>query len=76
MKTARDTGMATSKVIREVADLLALGYLRYRQRAAGEAARMARESRVGSTSNPLDDVRHRANLRPRDRRISKTETGP
>ena len=59
--------------VRDVAELLALGYVRFRKR---EAARMARASSVGSASNPLDDVRHRANLRPRDRRISKTETGP
>ena len=73
MKTARDTGMATSKVVREVADLLALGYARYRRRAAGEAARMARENSVGPTSNPLDDVAHRALMATGDRR---TETGP
>ena len=73
MKTARDTGMATSKLVREIADLLALGYLRYRQRAAGEAARMARASSVGSASNPLDEVAHRAFMATGD--PQQTETG-
>ena len=55
--------------VRDVAELLALGYVRFRKR---EAARMARASSVGSASNPLDEVAHRAFMATGERR---TETG-
>ena len=75
MKTARDTGMATSKLVRDVADLLALGFLRYRQRAdeAGDTGAGV-EASAETVRKALDDVPRRASLRPGDRRTSKTET--
>jgi hypothetical protein len=53
----------------DVADLLALGYVRYRAR---QAALEARARRVESAQNALDDVPPRATLATGERRTSET----
>ena len=64
--SATPIGTAT---LHDVADLLALGYVRYRAR---QAALEARASRVASAQNPLDDVPPRATFATGERRTSET----
>ena len=51
--TRGTTATAASSHVAEIADLLALGYLRARKR---EAVRLARTRRVRTCSKALDDV--------------------
>ena len=56
--------------IAELAELLALGYLRCRAR---QAAQEARAKRREASEKPLDDVAPEATLVPGERRTSETE---
>jgi len=56
--------------LHDVADLLALGFIRYRRRQLAAAATTAEAPTI--RSNPLDDVVPRAPLATGDRRTSQT----
>ena len=67
--TASGRDAKTTERMHELADLLALGYLRARNR---KAAQVARSRRMQTSSNALDDVPPEATLVPGERRTSET----
>jgi len=59
---------SSGNTIYEIAEILALGYLRYRKRQARELARKP----VLNTEKSLDDVAHRVRVAPTENRALET----